>query len=144
MIAMNATFYTPQPDWWVQRYGYWPGYTYWLNGYRMYLHESGYFYYVDHPDAAPVRASRHVYRTGGVLGMFAKVFGVISLIAGIGLMFGEGAAFIAPGAILISLGLFGTVLALADSLRNHPTAWRAGATVALVAYGIHSLTDNDD
>lgn len=123
-------------------YGYQNGQTYMINGYRMYLH-SGFWYYVDFPYLAPLQASCQQYRTGGTPGAFFKFIGVIALIAGIGLMFGDGIAFIFPGALLLTLGIFGTALAIVDSTRNHPAEWKAAATIAVAAYVVHSLTDDD-
>jgi len=79
-----------------------------INGFRMYLH-GGYWYFVDYPQAFPLRASRPYYRTGGVPGIFVKWFGVMSLIAGTGFMFGEGAGFVVSAAFLVSFGIFGAV-----------------------------------
>lgn len=124
-------------------YGYVPGNTYMINGYRMYLHGS-YWYYVDYPDATPLKASRSYHRTGGGWGIVAKVFGPILLLGGIGLMFGESAGFLFSGALLTTLGLFGTVLLLMDSMRNHPTAWKVGATVAAVAIVLNEVDHHDD
>ncbi len=123
-------------------YGYIPGNTYMINGYRMYLH-GNYWYYVDYPQAPPLKAARTYYRTGGTAGRVAKILGVMLLITGIGLMFGDGTGFVVGGAFCLALGLFGTTLALYDSMRNHPTMWKAGATIAVAAYAVHSLTDDD-
>ena len=140
---MTTDFYTPQSEWSVQQYGYWPGNTYMINGYRMYLAEPGYWYFVDHPDWLPLRASRRHYRTGGIPGVLFKWFGVMALIAGIGLMFGDTGGFIAAGSILLTLGLFGTILAITDSVRNHPEAWKVLGVAIVAAYVIHETTDGD-
>lgn len=135
------SYYTPvaHP---ANPYGYQNGSTYWINGYRMYLH-GGYWYFVDYPNQPPLQAARNYYRTGGGLGVVAKVFGVIFLITGIGMMFGDGVGFIVAGALFLTLGIFGTALALTDSMRNHPTAWKVGATVAVTSYLLYKATSGD-
>lgn len=124
-------------------YGYQQGITYMINGYRMYL-RGDYWYYVDYPYASPLRAARAYHRTGGGWGIVAKVFGPILLLGGIGLMFGESAGFLVTGALLTTLGLFGTVILLADSMRNHPTGWKVGATFVAAAVILNEVNPHDD
>jgi hypothetical protein len=140
-VAEMSDYYTPAPQP-ANYYGYQPGSTYMINGYRMYLH-GGLWYYVDYPQAPPVRASHPHYRTGGIPGIVFKFVGVISLIVGICLMFGDGPEFIVPAAFLLTIGVFGTVMAIYDSTRNHALEWKVGATIAAAAYVVHSLTDED-
>lgn len=137
-------FYTPQPQ--PLEPMYTAGQTYMIDGYRMYLHTNGDWYYVDHPGVPPLRAARPHYRTGGVPGILFKIIGVMSLIAGIGMMFGEEDGFVIAGAFLLTIGLFGTIFAIVDSVRNHPTAWKVGATVAagaLVYSQVSKAWDDD-
>lgn len=134
--------YTAQPQPFEQ-YGYQQGVAYMINGYRMYLSGS-YWYYVDYPYATPLKASRNYYRTGGGWGIVAKVFGPILFLLGAGLMLGDSTAFIVSGAFCLTFGLFGTVLLLADSMRNHPTAWKVGATIAAVAIVVNEVEPHDD
>jgi hypothetical protein len=123
-------------------YGYQQQNTYWINGYRMYLH-GNYWYYVDYPNATPLKASRNYYRTGGSAGTLFKVFGTLLFFLGIGLMFGDGIGFILPGAFCVSIGIFAVAMTLVDSMRNHPTAWKVGATVAVAGYLLHKVTDDE-
>lgn len=124
-------------------YGYVPGNTYMINGYRMYL-SGGYWHFLDYPAASPLPAARSYHRTGGGRGTLAKVFGPILLLAGIGLMFGGSAGLLVLGALFTTLGLFGTVILLMDSMRNHPTAWKVGATAAAVIVLANKVDHTDD
>jgi hypothetical protein len=137
----QTDYYKPQPQPFDQ-YGYQQRQTYMINGYRMYLH-GGYWYFVDYPYTTPLRASRRYHRTGGGLGILAKIMGTLLFFLGIGLMFGHEDGFIIAGAFCMAFGIFGFALMLVDSMRNHPGAWKTAATVAAAAYVVHSLTDDD-
>jgi hypothetical protein len=144
-VPQYEGYYTPQPQPLTPN-GYLSGNTYMINGYRMYL-SGNYWYYVDYPDALPQPAWRPHHRTGGGVGIAFKIVGTLLFITGILLMFGEGIEFILPGALCIGLGIFGFVLAIADSMRNHPTAWKIGGAVvatAIVAHEVHELLSDQD
>jgi hypothetical protein len=137
-MSQQPDYYTPAPQP-THYYGYQPGFTYMINGYRMYLH-GGYWYFVDYPHVPPLRAGRPHYRTGGGLGIFFKIMGTLLFLTGIGAMMVDDTASMIIGAFFAAFGIFGFGLAIADSMRNHPGAWKVGATVAagaIVAHQVH-------
>jgi hypothetical protein len=115
------------------------GHTYVFNGYRMYF-LSGYWYYVDYPDTEPIRDHANQYRT---VSAPLKFFGFVSFFLGIGLMMTASTGGYIVGPVLLALGLFGVVIGLGDSMRNHPDTWKAAAVIGITALAVHQLTDDD-